>query len=209
MTSPRPWHYRFAFPGFAEAVYVLPADVPHDQPWLPDDDVPLDGLVLVRVHFDLKAGPKAKSDDVISAAQALYSLIGRASWPSWVFTTNASVPFPKLLVVFQFGFGIFDTPAPPNVTARIELPTSAQQSDLLLPNASKPAALRFRPAEATWAVVRYAIGLESAAPDATGAMVALDGPLALTELVGSSLERAIQTLAGDAATTTRTWRAQP
>lgn len=37
----------------------------------------------------------------------------------------------------------------------------------------------------------------------------IDGPLTLAELIGSPLERAIQTLVQDGATTVRTWRAQP
>lgn len=176
---------------------------------LNDDEIPIDALVLVRIFLDFKPGAGVTHAEVLQAAHLANPTPLGHRHPTYVFTASSgsSAAFQKVLFVFQPGFGIVDSAPSPAVMCRVEPESSNRPSDLLLPNAAKPAALRFKASESrAGCLVRYALGYETSSLDALGVRV-LDGhALEASELAGSSLEREASLLLQDPPGMQRSWR---
>ncbi|MFO0614252.1 MAG: hypothetical protein U0414_16815 [Polyangiaceae bacterium] len=168
-------------------------------------DTPLTALVLARVHFDLKAAPKATKADLIAAGRAIQTLIGPNSIIPAFALRGDGLPFPRALVFFQFGYAFAETAPAPAVRLLIEPAASTVANDLLKLEAAKPKVLHVKAAECTWALVRYALGMESSAPSTTGAPASLDAPLGESEIPGSNFEAEVAALLKDPSPK-RAWR---
>jgi hypothetical protein len=170
-------------------------------------DLPLEAIVLLRAHFELKRAPHATNDDLNRAARAILTLIPpnfNNPTPAFALRRDGR-PFARSLVVYQFGFGFSENVPGPAVRLRIEPEASEVENGLLLPEAAKPDVLHVKPSQCTWALVRYA--LEMASTTTSGGITITDDTTPTgAQIAGSVVDAELGTLFQDPAGYVRAWR---